>query len=282
MKRLSIAVAAGLFIGGLAGSSATAASITDDSHVLGGSIVDETSHVTIRESNGWTTFEYKADLPGAERKVYHGQRDGEGCVFSGSRTMSGADATVSEEREVGHYLEDCVLVTEVGDREVGDVDATEPSDGLTARDVADPVVMDASSEGFAPRATRSAWHRTRYLDPPGATVTRTTSNVTWNYSGGCVTSSSGHTANHYWLGPTGWSKTSSYAQASRTCAAALTHGYAYYRNGSFCVGQPATYTQFSPVTIRGNANGSYTASWKTSKSGGCSSWLSFQSHAGLG
>lgn len=195
--------------------------------------------------------------------------------------MSGSEDAISEEREVGYHRGDCLLVTEVGEREVGEVDAAERSDGLTAEDEAEPVVI-GDAEGFAPRATRSAWHRTRYLDPPGLTVTRTTANVTWSYSSGCVTSSSGHTANHYWLGPTGWTKTSSRATYTRTCSAATTNGYAYYRNGTFCVGQPATYTQFSPVTIRGNANGSYTANWTTSKSGGCNSWLSFQSHAGLG
>lgn len=35
-----------------------------------------------------------------------------------------------------------------------------------------------------------------------------------------------------------------------------------------------------PNTITGRWNGTYSGAWTTSKSGGCSNWLSFQSHVG--
>lgn len=126
-------------VGGLATSSATASIVTEDA--LDAKVVADTDRVTIREFEGWVTYEYKDDLPRSEQRVHQGKRDGEGCVFSGSRTMSGSEDAISEEREVGYHRGDCLLVTEVGEREVGEVDAAERSDGLTAEDEAKPVVI---------------------------------------------------------------------------------------------------------------------------------------------
>lgn len=285
MKHRGITVA-GLLLAATLFATAPSAAAEDgpgaggwDTDVAVGAIMAETDYVTIREGDGWTSFEYRDALSNAERRLHEGKRDGDVCVFSGSRTVSGESGTVSVEREIATNISSCLMVTEVGEIDALAVDSLEQEGGLEAQEVAVPITSDDVGQ-VAALASRSVWHRTRYVDPPGITVTRATTNVTWNYSGGCVTSSSGHVTNCYWAAATGWSKTSSGTTSSRNCAGATTRSNSYFSNSFFCIGNPTAYTQFTPNSIRGNPNGTFTANWSASKSGGCSSWLSFHSHTG--
>lgn len=251
-----------------------------------GVVVFEGSDLVVREAGEWITFDHKSPMPEAERHVHQGDRLDGTCSYSLSRTIDGSTDEISEQREVAHNQSTCVMVTEIGSRPRSQVDLEEPQEGgaeLSESVVPSSTEADLISDSgpIAPLAVRSAWHRTRYRDPALLTVTRATTNVTWDYNGSCVTNSWGHTANYYWLVASGWSKTSSSISATRNCSGATTRSNSYFRNSLFCVGQPTTYTRFTPNTVRGNANGSYTVTATPSKSGGCSSWLSFQSHAGL-
>lgn len=282
MRLPGLALTASLAVLVLAGFSSPepgSAKVGDEYAVSGAA--GEEQAFSVRDDDGWTIFDYTDDLSDGETHTYSGRSVGDACVYSGERTVAGEVDRVSVERELAHHTGDCLMVTERGFASGSD-DGREVPGGQEASEEAQPVVRAPRSGSVGVLASSAAWHRTRHLDPPGLTVTRTKTNVDWNYNGGCVTSSSGHTANHYWLAATGWSKTSSSVSGSRTCAGAYTTSYSFFRNGTFCVGQPATITRYAPNRIRGNADGSYTVSWTTTKSGGCNSWLSFQSHAGLG
>lgn len=284
-RRLLIPVGATLLL--LASLSAAAASSSAVDSALPslteGAIVAEGPDMVVREAGDWVTFEYKDSLPEAEVRIHRGERVDGACTYSLSRTVDPSEDGISEEREIAHDASSCVMVTEVGSRPRSEVDLDESERrGATATESATPVVDgEIADDGPVTLSSRSAWHRTRYRDPALLTVTRATTNVSWNYNGSCVTNSWGHTTNYYWLAASGWSKTSSNTSASQNCSRARTTSNSYFRNSAFCVGQPTTYTSFAPNRIDGNANGSYTAAATPSKSGGCSSWLSYQSHAGL-
>lgn len=192
MKRYRVILSAALLVLGLAGTTTPGAAADEtvdwlDQNHFTGSVVADTNYMTVREGDGWTSFEYKNDLTNTERRIHTGKREGESCLFSGSRTISGDSDTVSVEREVATNTSECLMVTEVGETTTEHDHSQEPSSGVEETEVAAPLAL-IESAGMAPQATRSGWHRTRYLDPPGITVTRTTNNVTWNYSGGFVTS----------------------------------------------------------------------------------------------
>lgn len=124
-------------------------------------------------------------------------------------------------------------------------------------------------------ASRTAWHRTYYEDPPGIDVNSAKTNVSWTYSGGCVLSSSNHVTNYTWFVPTGWYRLSSSTTSGRICSYARTTSNSAFRNYPFCVSFLSTTTRYEPNEIRGRPDGSYSMTWTASKSGDCSSLLSF-------
>ena len=284
MKKIWYPILVAAAVVALSGTTANAAtpSLTgsgwDEDSVFSGDVLADTDVMTVREGNGWVSFEYKDELAESEHRVHEGKPERGGCAFSGSRTITPGTGVISVEREIATNVSDCIMVTEVGLASETDL-AYGESEGFEEH-AETPAPSLETNTTRAVTANASAWHRTRYIDPPGLTVTRTTTNVSWTYSGGCVTGSSGHTADYYWLGPTGWVKTGSNIWSARDCASALTGDYSYYENSVFCVGQPTTYTYYTPNRIFGNSNGTSTPSWSTWKDGGCNSWLTFQSHSG--
>lgn len=238
-------------------------------------VLARTSNVTISRVGPWINYQYTSSLLGVQRRTYEGRRDGAGgCIYSGEETvLPGAGTGITEEREIASSTEDCIMVTETGRRP----STPEQSAAGMRTEVArvSTATSPSQPEDVTPAATtRSARHKTYYEDPPGLDVNSAETNVTWTYSGGCVTSSRDHYAYYGWLAGSGWRKDSSRESAARFCEYARTTSHSYFFNGAFCVGID-TRTQYAPNEIKGQSNGTYYMKWSASKSGGCTSLLSF-------
>jgi len=246
-----------------------------------GKVLASTDHVTAtRTADGWVHYEFASQFNGAVRTEHKGQKlDGE-CLFSGGRTVKN-DGLISIEREIANNIQDCILVTEtfsLTPEEFEDYEAGRHRGGDTREEEA----VDGGRAGrvaAAARASKSAWHKTRYNDFVSLTLAESKTNVNWVYSGGCVTSSSNHTTNYFWMGATGWGVDSTSTTSGRVCAYATTTSNSTMSNSFFCAFNKTT-VKFTPNRLRGNANGTHTPTWTTSKAGGCTDMITFESITG--
>ena len=227
--------------------------------------------MSVIRDGDWVRYRYTEPMAEARQITYRGQRDGDGgCSFTGKETVPAGDGVIaSHEREVATNLESCTTKMERGTL----ASASSDSDtGATLTEGADAPLGDSAAPS-ASLASRTAWHRTYFEDPPGIDVNSARTNVSWTYDGSCVTSSWDHVTNYTWF--TGWSKDSSSTTAARICSYARTTSYSTFKNTVFCNPLASTWTHYEPNRLRGQEDGGYDMYWEWRKSGDCSSLLSF-------
>ena len=136
--------------------------IPDDREPVRGPV---TSHVVVTQKGDWVHFDYSEPLGEVREFAYHGESVGSGgCSFSGEETAGGPDqppGVVIEEREVATNLRGCIMRTERG---VSPTLVSTPEAGQFREDGASS--RGVTSDLNAPAASRQAWHRTFYEDPP--------------------------------------------------------------------------------------------------------------------
>ncbi|HEC08970.1 MAG TPA: hypothetical protein ENI86_05280 [Acidimicrobiales bacterium] len=124
-------------------------------------------------------------------------------------------------------------------------------------------------------ASQSAWQRLWYEEPAQQAVSEVTTNLSWGYTGTCVTwmSGSGHDD---WLELTGWRRVAfSTASSGTRCDPYVWYRTSgTYKNPYFCA-TIDTWTKYYYNTVRGYPDGSKGYSASAKKWGGCSALLSY-------
>ena len=254
---------------------AAVAFVSTPSAATDSDIIADTDNVTVIQDGDWVTRDYQQELADPTQRRYAGAKTEHGCVYTGSETVDPDKIDgIVEEREIAHNEAQCILVTEVGIQTTPDT-ANPVGSTTTTEEGTEIGRQDALHAGpTAQLASRSAWHRTYYEDPPGIDVTAVKTNVSWNYNGSCVTSAWGQTASYSYFNTSGWSIDWKSTTKGRTCSSGWTKARAQFFNGIFCAGGD-TWTKYDPNRINGQENGTYTMNWSANKWGACSSWLSF-------
>jgi hypothetical protein len=158
-------------------------------------------------------------------------------VIQGRRTDAGCEYPAESE---------VVVVPEGGAWEARDI-AVNPGRCLKLREsgvpatrsfpLGDQVVVESFGDtGFGAASasgSRSLQHIVMWRDLPGFLLHSDRTDITWTWSGGCVTSGSGQ-AYFTWLTLTGWSKVSSGSSGNRTCTRYFGTSNSHFRNTAVC------------------------------------------------
>lgn len=128
----------------------------------------------------------------------------------------------------------------------------------------------------------SGWYYTAWYDPANLVMTEVKDTINYSYDGFYVTSFNGSDWRNW--GWDGWGEVShsigSYFNSNHTSATVWT--YDHFRNGVFCLFNPATDVYYSDNNVVAHGNGGVGGYVNTWDSGGCSSWLHPSSTVGGG
>lgn len=158
-----------------------------------------------------------------------------------------------------------------------DMGDTDNQEGVTTRTSEFEQVTLDDKPTIGLFATKTNFHRTKWVDPVNLQVNKVETEMTYNYDGTSVTSYTSRDRRE-WLSLTGWSETShnlSHSFVGGRNARAETQST--MSNSSFCIGQPTTNVYYNTNNLTVYFNGSAAGGVSTYASGGCSSWLSYSS-----
>lgn len=217
-------------------------------------LYDDGTTRVVQSRDGWVRWSGDHD-PSAPREVSEGVRDDAGrCVFSFHETLK--PGTVPEGK--------VMLEMEVAYNET------------TCQIVMIKTFVDATTVGVSAwSADRNVYQQLRHVDPPGWTVNWIKSDLSWTFTGTCVTWA-WYGWDDGWMAHTDWGRDYFEHQTTFECSLARLKTWGRYKNQLFCDPTSWTYTKYRYNTVTGYGTGAKGYGASATKWGDCASWLSLE------